>query len=220
MRAPAARGLRAAALRRSVAWAPPQATPAAARAAVPPARRSHSSLPPIAQSSFWKSLVPKPLRRNKDGTLPVATAVARARTAKEWNPATFYIFLFLFIGSMAIQMIALKKDFDQFMRQADAKIGLLREVLERVQQGEAVNVETALGTGDAAREAEWDAVLQEMERDEVTKSFRRQAKKADKAAAEQAAAEQAAAGAHKPAKPAAPTNPAAAARPVQLSSFY
>lgn len=119
--------------------------------------RSYSSLPTIAQSSFWKQLIPKPLRRNEDGSLPVANAVSSARTAKEWNPATFYIFMFLFIGSMSIQMITLKKDFETFMRQSEVKIGLLREVIERVQRGEKVDVERVLGTGDPTKEAEWDS---------------------------------------------------------------
>ncbi|CAK7264516.1 hypothetical protein SEPCBS119000_001032 [Sporothrix epigloea] len=140
-------------------------------------QRSYSSLPTIAQSSFWKQLIPKPLRRNKDGSLPVANAVSSARAAKEWNPATFYIFIFLFIGSMSIQMISLKKEFETFMRQSEVKIGLLREVIERVQRGEKVDVERVLGTGDPTKEAEWDSVLKELERDEVTKNFGRQEKK-------------------------------------------
>lgn len=41
------------------------------------------------------------------------------------------------------------------MRRAEAKIGLLREVIERVQRGENVDVEGALGTGDPEAEREW-----------------------------------------------------------------
>lgn len=120
-------------------------------------RQYYSSLPTIAQASFWKQLIPKPLRRGKDGKLPVANVISDARKAKEWNPATFFIFFFLFIGSMAIQMIALKKDFDTFMRQSEVKIGLLKEVIERIQKGEEVDVEGTLGTGDPTKESEWDS---------------------------------------------------------------
>lgn len=42
------------------------------------------------------------------------------------------------------------------MRRADAKIGLLREVIERIQKGEKVDVEGLLGTGDERREREWE----------------------------------------------------------------
>ncbi len=118
--------------------------------------RPASSLPRVAQTSFWKSLVPKPFRRGADGTVPAADAMAKARKSKEWNLATFYIFIFLFIGSMSIQMISQKKDFDTFMRQSEVKIGLLREVVERIQKGEDVDVERILGTGDPAKEAEWE----------------------------------------------------------------
>ncbi|KJR85843.1 uncharacterized protein SPSK_09808 [Sporothrix schenckii 1099-18] len=175
MNATTIRGLRAAAARH-ISLTSPRLMSLAVQ------RQSYSSLPTVAQSSFWKQLVPKPLRRGKDGTLPVANAVSNARNAKEWNPATFYIFLFLFIGSMSIQMIALKKDFDTFMRQSDVKIGLLRDVIERIQKGEKVDVESALGTGDPAKEAEWDSVLKEIESDEVTRNFRRQEKKTAEAA--------------------------------------
>ena len=155
------------------------------------------SLPTIAQSSFWKKLIPKPLRRGDDGTLPVAKAAANVRTAKEWNPATFYIFFFLFVGSMAIQMITLKKDFNTFMRQSEVKIGLLKEVVERIQKGETVDVERLLGTGDPRQEAEWEAgmfepntstaieedalthtVLRELQRDETSRASKRQEKAA------------------------------------------
>lgn len=57
---------------------------------------------------------------------------------------------------MAIQMIALRNEFAAFSRRADAKIGLLREVIERIQKGEDVDVEGLLGVGDAAQEKEWE----------------------------------------------------------------
>jgi hypothetical protein len=76
--------------------------------------------------------------------------------SKEWNPATFYIVIFLLIGSMSIQMIALRNSFATFSRRADAKIDLLREIIERVQRGEEVDVEGLLGTGDPKKEKEWE----------------------------------------------------------------
>lgn len=64
--------------------------------------------------------------------------------------------MFLLIGSNAIQVIALRTDFMNFSRRAEAKIGLLREVIERVQTGEDVDVEGLLGTGDGEKEKEWE----------------------------------------------------------------
>lgn len=63
-------------------------------------------------------------------------------------------------------MIALKNDFSAFMRRSDAKIDLLREVIQRVQNGEDVDVEGLLGTGDAEQEQEWEEVLKEIEKED------------------------------------------------------
>jgi hypothetical protein len=116
-----------------------------------PIHRQYSNAPNVAQTSFWLSLIPKPLRQSS----PRAASKKKARS-KEWNPATFFIVIFLLIGSMSIQMIALRNDFAAFSRRADAKIGLLKEIIERVQNGEEVDVEVLLGTGDKEREREWE----------------------------------------------------------------
>ena len=52
-------------------------------------------------------------------------------------------------------MLALKNDYSTFSRKTDAKIKLLKDVLDRVQRGEDVDVEKALGTGDEVQEQEW-----------------------------------------------------------------
>ncbi|KAK0124528.1 hypothetical protein ONS95_009477 [Cadophora gregata] len=129
--------------------------------ALPPLARPYSAAPNIAQTSFWISLIPKPFRKSS----PTA-ALKKKVKSKEWNPATFFIAIFLLIGSMSIQMIALRNDFAAFSRRADARIGLLKEIIERIQNGEDVDVEGLLGTGDAVREKEWEEVLQEIERED------------------------------------------------------
>ncbi|KAG7290341.1 hypothetical protein NEMBOFW57_000341 [Staphylotrichum longicolle] len=122
----------------------------------------------VAETSFWKSLVPKPLRSRS-----TAGPGKKTKVQKGWNPATFFIFIFLLIGSMSIQMISLKKDFATFMRQSDVRIGLLREVVEKLQKGEEVDVEKVLGTGDPERELAWEEVLREIEREEPAKQQRK-----------------------------------------------
>lgn len=102
----------------------------------------------IIQPAFWAALVPKPLRQR-------SKKVQKVRS-KEWNPATFYIVIFMFIGSMSIQMIALRNEFAAFSRRADAKIDLLKEIIGRVQNGETVDVDGLLGTGDPDKEKEWE----------------------------------------------------------------
>lgn len=112
------------------------------------------SLPTIAQPSFWKSLVPKPFRSSSNK--PAKTAPQ----PKAWNPATFFIVMFLLIGSNAINMISMQRDFAAFTRRADVKTALLREVVEKLQRGEHVDVERALGTGDSKAEKEWEEGIQ------------------------------------------------------------
>lgn len=53
-------------------------------------------------------------------------------------------------------MIALRKEFDAFSRRTDAKIGLLKEIVERIQKGEEIDVEGLLGAGNKEREQEWE----------------------------------------------------------------
>lgn len=117
---------------------------------------STESFPQVARPSLWHSIVPKFLRKSDK---PQATT--KAPKSKEWNPATFYIIMFLLIGSNAIQMIALRNDFASFNRKADAKIGLLKDVLERLQKGEDVDVEGLLGTGNKEKEKEWEEGIAE-----------------------------------------------------------
>lgn len=67
--------------------------------------------------------------------------------------------MFTLIGSQAIRMLTLKNSYATYTRSTDAKIELLKEVIERVQRGEKVDVEKLLGTGDEAKEREWDQGL-------------------------------------------------------------
>ena len=56
-------------------------------------------------------------------------------------------------------MIALRNSFHRYMRQSEVKIGVLREVVEKIQRGEKVDVEKELGTGNAEKEADWEEGL-------------------------------------------------------------
>jgi hypothetical protein len=104
-------------------------------------------LPKIADASVWTAMIPAFMRRKRS---------RKAGEKKEWNPATFYIVMFTLIGSQAIRMLSLKNNYTAYRRTVDAKIELLREVIKRVQNGEDVDVEKLLGTGDEAKEREWE----------------------------------------------------------------
>lgn len=117
----------------------------------PHPRTAVDTTPRFTQPSVWASLIPKYLRGDSQ-TIPKV----RSTKSKEWNPATFYIVVFLLIGSNAIQMIALKHEFLTFSRKAEARLNSLREVIRRLQTGEEVDIAGALGTGDDMQEKEWE----------------------------------------------------------------
>jgi hypothetical protein len=139
-------------------------------------------------------MIPKPFKSRSEH--PVS---------REWNPATSYIVLGLLVGSQAIQILWLKQDKGHSLRKAEAKIGLLKEVIERVQRGEDVPVESLLGTGNAESEKEWAesksfgevlfqgnhadlrVVLKDMEDEEVLFQNKKRRKALRQAAAEEAA---------------------------------
>ncbi|KAL4902366.1 hypothetical protein BDW74DRAFT_158404 [Aspergillus multicolor] len=131
-------------------------------------RLNTAHLPKIAQPSLWQSLIPKSFRNRAASPSPSQTTADKSSKAKskEWNPASFYIIIFLLIGSQAIRMIALKNEYSHYVRSTDAKIRLLKEVIGKVQRGENVDVEKMLGTGNQAVEREWDQVLREIERED------------------------------------------------------
>ncbi|RGP69964.1 hypothetical protein FLONG3_7621 [Fusarium longipes] len=60
------------------------------------------------------------------------------------------------------------------MRQSEARITSLREVVEKIQRGEEVDVEKALGTGDPGKEADWEEMLKAIERDEANRKAKRE----------------------------------------------
>ncbi|KAF5021048.1 hypothetical protein F66182_6926 [Fusarium sp. NRRL 66182] len=137
-------------------------------------RYSSTAPATIVDGSFWRSLVPKPLRKEN--------RQLNKKNPRAWNPATFFIAIFLLIGSMSIQMIALRNSFDRFMRQSEARIASLREVVEKIQKGEPIDVEKALGTGDPNKEADWEEMLKAIERDEVARKSKRERADRNKAA--------------------------------------
>ncbi|OAL32252.1 hypothetical protein AYO22_00274 [Fonsecaea multimorphosa] len=62
--------------------------------------------------------------------------------------------------------MGVKNEFVAFSRRADIKIEKLREVVTRLQNGEEVDVEKILGTGDEKQEREWEEVLEELQRED------------------------------------------------------
>ncbi|KAL2205067.1 hypothetical protein CC79DRAFT_1370885 [Sarocladium strictum] len=172
--------------------------------------RSYSSAPAtIVDVGFWKSLVPKFLRKENRKEL-------KARRSKEWNPATFFIVIFLCIGSMSIQMITMRNAFERHMRQTEVRIGLLKEVVEKIQKGEDVDVEKMLGTGEPKKEADWEEVLKAIEKDDAARKASKAERAKRAAEAQQAKAELEAAATEAPSTGSTTSKP----KTASLGSFF
>ncbi|KAL8781558.1 MAG: hypothetical protein Q9194_000320 [Teloschistes cf. exilis] len=65
-----------------------------------------------------------------------------------------------------MHVIGLQNEFTAFSRRADAKIGLLKDIIERVQRGEDVDVQGLLGTGNPEKERAWEEVIKELEEED------------------------------------------------------
>ncbi|KAI5801164.1 hypothetical protein EDC01DRAFT_726610 [Geopyxis carbonaria] len=100
-----------------------------------------------------------------------------AAAAKPWNPATFFIWIFMLIGSNSINLLTLKQEHAAYMRGANAHLDTLREVIEKLSRGEKVDVAAALGTGDERAELEWEAVVKELEKEDLEWREKLEAKK-------------------------------------------
>lgn len=113
--------------------------------------------PRIAQPSFWKSLIPKPLRRNSSPSTPHSNKPQQQQQQrKDWNPFVVYMVMFMLIGSNAINLIGLRNELVNFSQKTDRQISLLKEVIRKIQNGEKVDIEEALGTGDPEKEKDWE----------------------------------------------------------------
>jgi hypothetical protein len=113
-------------------------------------------LPRIAQPSLWKTFIPRFLRRDPSASASLPKDNRQGFWARFLaNPASGVIILGMLTGNAAIHLIRVKRDMTLYSRKADQKIELLREVIQRVQNGEEFDVEKALGTGDAKMEEEW-----------------------------------------------------------------
>jgi hypothetical protein len=141
---------------------------------------SSEHLPKLAQPSIWQSIIPKSFRTRDKRRLPTEK--------KPPNPASYFIWIYLFIGSQAIRIIGVQNEYKTFMRKAEVKIAKLREVIEKLQKGEEVDVEKVLGTGDETQELEWEEALREIENED--KLWQSNKQKQREAKAKQEAEEQ------------------------------
>jgi hypothetical protein len=113
-----------------------------------------SWVPRVFRKSTWDLIIPRSLRTR---SLPNTSSPTRTR-----NPATYFIWIYLLIGSQAIRIIGVQSDFVIFTRRAELRLEKLREVLRALQAGEEIDV----GTGVESEELEWEEAMREIEEEE------------------------------------------------------
>lgn len=133
---------------------------------------------------MWESIIPSTFRRK---TKELFTQTQNRPT----NPASYFIWIYLLIGSQAIRIISVKNDHATFSRKAELQIDKLREVIRKLQAGEEVDVEKALGTGVPEEEDAWEQALKEIENEERMWSKSRAQKREERAARERQREEEA-----------------------------
>ncbi|EEP77035.1 conserved hypothetical protein [Uncinocarpus reesii 1704] len=106
------------------------------------------NIPRIAEPAVWTAMIPKFLRRDR--------SQQGSSKKRGWNPATYFIVMFILVGSQALRMVQIKNDYANYARSTEAKIRVLRDVIERLQKGEDVDVRKVLGTGNEVAEREWE----------------------------------------------------------------
>ncbi|KAK5070789.1 hypothetical protein LTR64_007434 [Lithohypha guttulata] len=145
--------------------------------------RAAPHLPRILQPSLWETVFPSTLRSK-------TRSLFSEQQRKPRNPATYFIWIYLLIGSQAIRIIQVKNEHNTFARKAEIQIEKLREVVRRLQAGEDVDVEKVLGTGVPEEEEAWEEALKEIENEErlwsESKKKKRQQREQRKKEAEEA----------------------------------
>ncbi|TGZ83913.1 hypothetical protein EX30DRAFT_369227 [Ascodesmis nigricans] len=124
-------------------------------------------LPRVFQPTTY---IPSWSRRRQETPSPSSPSptptVPKAVVRRDWNPATFFIWIFLLIGSQAIHILRVKHDRAEYVRKSEARIGMLAEVVKRLQRGEKVDVKKVLGTGKQKDEVDWEQALKEIEEED------------------------------------------------------
>lgn len=117
------------------------------------------NLPRILQPSLWETIVPPTVRAK-------TRQLFKDREQRSYNPASYFIWIYIFIGSQAIRIISVKNEYTTYSRQADVQIGKLREVVRKLLAGEEVDAEKVLGTDVPEEEEAWEVALREIENEE------------------------------------------------------
>lgn len=119
-------------------------------------------MPRVANPSFWASMIPRFLRRSTEAERAAELAKRTTAGAEERRVGLTFLFLGILVGSNAINILSLRREMLNFSRLTEAKLEKLREVVQRLKNGENVDVRKELGTGNREAEQEWEEVITEL----------------------------------------------------------
>lgn len=63
-------------------------------------------------------------------------------------------------------MLTMRGQFAKYTQETEEKLELLRGVIRKIKNGEDVDVQAVLGTGNAQKEKEWEEVMKELENED------------------------------------------------------
>ena len=108
------------------------------------ARHSSSSgRASVLHSSFWASLLPRRFRLGAAAAQPAVLSHRR-------QEATSFVVLSMFVGSMAIHQLTARREAETFARKSARRVAQLKDVVDRLQRGEQVDMVAALGSGSSS----------------------------------------------------------------------
>ncbi|KAK9362995.1 hypothetical protein V1504DRAFT_447105 [Lipomyces starkeyi] len=125
------------------------------------------------------STVTSPPASESVGIPPTSTSVPKKKKRTiisfEWNFVWAYIILLGLIGSQNMNIMRQKHVYNETERLFSKKIDALESVIERIKNGEEVDIAEELGTGTPSAEREWKELLASLEEQEAvwrTKAIR------------------------------------------------
>ncbi|KAK6351588.1 hypothetical protein TWF718_004745 [Orbilia javanica] len=124
----------------------------------------NSFIPRVFSPTWWSQHLPQGLFKS--------TVKNSAETVKrKWDPAWGYVILALFVGSQALNIMALRQESQVFIRRSDSRIETLKEIIENIQNGkwaaDGEEVQRALRLGKPERDdRQWEEVMKEIEEED------------------------------------------------------
>ncbi|KAK9469501.1 hypothetical protein V1512DRAFT_256408 [Lipomyces arxii] len=122
--------------------------------------------PMHSSSLLYNSTITAPESQAELNTTTVQSRDTRPKRSwinLEWNFVWAYIILLALVGSQNMNVMRQRHVYQETKRLYTKKIDVLESIIERLQNGETVDIARELGTGVATAEKEWHELLSSLE---------------------------------------------------------